>query len=257
MGSGFGTEPVEVSASPEAPLPRIVIESGEGREANTVRVGDKLTFRIAIPDHTPYGIFARSCIAMAKDARSTFEIIDENGCPVDNSIFPAFQLNGNALESTYEAFRFTESYGVIFQCNVKYCIGRCEPIMCPTQTTQQGIFGRDSSGVQSYGRRRRRDLNSDYSNSNSDKELTENSNNDKNNQSNNSNVKSLIDRKDASRLTTRRRQARGRSKEDLLVKNFKNDEKEMTLSREILVLDINDPEPQRSSDLDYTTLNGE
>lgn len=118
MGSGFGTEPVEVSASPEAPLPRIVsieylvftmwtlqsgslniiqqkidrwfesfwpddhlancvslcvtwllgftlklhcyflcvcvfrqvIESGEGREANTVRVGDKLTFKIAIPD---------------------------------------------------------------------------------------------------------------------------------------------------------------------------------------------------------------
>lgn len=63
MGSGFGAEPVEVSASPEAPLPRIVIESGEGREANTVRVGDKLTFRIAIPPNTPYGIFARSCIA--------------------------------------------------------------------------------------------------------------------------------------------------------------------------------------------------
>lgn len=118
MGSGFGTEPVEVSASPEAPVPRIVIESGEGREANTVRVGDKLTFRIAIPPNTPYGIFARSCIAMAKDARSTFEIIDENGCPVDGSIFPAFQLNGNALESTYEAFRFTESYGVIFQVRV-------------------------------------------------------------------------------------------------------------------------------------------
>ena len=59
-----------------------------------------------------------------------------------------------------------------------------------------------------------------------------------------------------SRLTTKRRQARGRSRDEneTLVKHLKNDE--MTLSREILVLDINDPEPQRS-DLDYTTLNGE
>ena len=27
----------------------------------------------------PYGIFARNCVAMAKDAKSTFQIIDENG----------------------------------------------------------------------------------------------------------------------------------------------------------------------------------
>lgn len=99
-----------------------------------MRIGDKLTFRIQIPEATPYGIFARSCVAMAKDARSTFEIVDEHGCPVDNSIFPSFSEIGNALESSYEAFRFTESYGVIFQCNVKYCIGRCEPVslLCPT-----------------------------------------------------------------------------------------------------------------------------
>lgn len=176
---------------------------------------------------------------MAKDARSTFEIIDANGCPVDPSIFPSFQLNGNALESTYEAFRFTESYGVIFQCNIKYCIGRCEPILCPTQTSQQGIFGRDSGGVQSYGRRRRRDLGE-----HSDRPMSTS-------QSTNG---TRTDRR--SRLTTKRRQARGRSREDgeTLVKHLKNDE--MTLSREILVLDINDPEPQRS-DLDYTTLNGE
>lgn len=27
----------------------------------------------------PYGIFARSCIAMAKDAKSTYQIIDDEG----------------------------------------------------------------------------------------------------------------------------------------------------------------------------------
>lgn len=123
-------ETISITASLDAPLPKISIQTGDGKEASTVRIGDRLTFRIEIPENTPYGIFARSCVAMAKDARSTFEIIDENGCPVDHTIFPNFQqaTNGNALESNYEAFRFTESYGVIFQCNVKYCIGKCEPV---------------------------------------------------------------------------------------------------------------------------------
>lgn len=66
-------------------------------------------------------------------------------CPVDPSIFPAFSPDGNALQSVYEAFRFTESYGVIFQCNVKYCLGPCEPAVCE--------WGRDS--VESWGRKRR------------------------------------------------------------------------------------------------------
>jgi hypothetical protein len=38
----------------------------EFQEVETVRIGDRLTFKIEIPDKTPYGIFARSCVAMAK-----------------------------------------------------------------------------------------------------------------------------------------------------------------------------------------------
>ncbi|UYV79377.1 hypothetical protein LAZ67_17002369 [Cordylochernes scorpioides] len=137
-------ETVQVTAAPEAPLPRLLIMGLDGREATTVQIGDRLTFHIEIPENTPYGIFARSCVAMAKDARSTFEVIDERGCPVDSAIFPKFQqIGANSLESTYEAFRFTESYGVIFQCNVKYCIGTCEPVNCDGEE-------------ESWGRRRRR-----------------------------------------------------------------------------------------------------
>lgn len=47
---------------------------------------------------------------------------------MEPSIFPQFIRDGTALQSVYEAFRFTESYGVIFQCNVKYCLGPCEPV---------------------------------------------------------------------------------------------------------------------------------
>ena len=52
-----------------------------------------------------------------------------NSCPVEPTIFPKFAQNSqSALISEYEAFRFTESYGVIFQCNVKYCLGPCPPV---------------------------------------------------------------------------------------------------------------------------------
>ena len=73
-------------------------------------------------------IGAPTCVAMAKDPRSTCPIIADRGCPADPALFPRFTPEGNALLSVYEAFRFTESYGVIFQCNVKYCLGPCQPV---------------------------------------------------------------------------------------------------------------------------------
>lgn len=165
---------IHINSSPEAPPPRIRILDTRSREVETVRIGDRLTFRIEIPEDStylmqhllfetieiifemddinwrfifvaPYGIFARSCVAMAKDSKSTFQIIDDEGCPVDPTIFPGFTPEANALQSVYEAFRFTESYGVIFQCNVKYCLGPCEPAVCE--------WGRDS--LESWGRKRR------------------------------------------------------------------------------------------------------
>jgi len=136
---------ISITSAPEAPAPRIRILDARQKEVETVRIGDRLTFRIEIPDKTPYGIFARNCVAMAKDSRSTFPIIDDNGCPVDPTIFPRFTPEGTALQSVYEAFRFTESYGVIFQCNVKYCLGPCEPAVC--------TYGREN--FESWGRKKR------------------------------------------------------------------------------------------------------
>ncbi|XP_055840957.1 uncharacterized protein LOC129908488 [Episyrphus balteatus] len=143
-------EMIHINSSPEAPPPRIRILDTRQREVETVRIGDRLMFRIEIPEDTPYGIYARSCIAMAKDARTSFKIIDDDGCPTDPTIFPGFTADGNALLSTYEAFRFTESYGVIFQCNVKYCLGPCEPAVCEW----------NMESFESLGRRRRRSIES-------------------------------------------------------------------------------------------------
>lgn len=81
---------------------------------------------------------------------------------MDNSIFPGFTPEGSALQSIYEAFRFTESYGVIFQCNVKYCLGPCEPAVCE--------WGRDS--MESWGRKRR-SVNNETNESNDDMNISQ------------------------------------------------------------------------------------
>jgi len=60
---------ISITSAPEAPAPKISILDKRGKEVETVRIGDQLTFKIQIPERTPYGIFARSCVAMAKDSR--------------------------------------------------------------------------------------------------------------------------------------------------------------------------------------------
>lgn len=41
---------ISITAAPEAPAPRIRILDARQREVETVRIGDRLTFRIEIPE---------------------------------------------------------------------------------------------------------------------------------------------------------------------------------------------------------------
>lgn len=43
-------EMIHINSSPEAPPPRIRILDARSREVETVRIGDRLTFRIEIPE---------------------------------------------------------------------------------------------------------------------------------------------------------------------------------------------------------------
>jgi hypothetical protein len=54
---------ISITSAPEAPPPRIRIVDSRGREVETVRIGDKLTFRIEIPDDSKYsfGISGSHC----------------------------------------------------------------------------------------------------------------------------------------------------------------------------------------------------
>lgn len=45
---------IHINSSPEAPPPRIRILDTRTREVETVRIGDRLTFRIEIPEDSKY-----------------------------------------------------------------------------------------------------------------------------------------------------------------------------------------------------------
>lgn len=49
-------EMIHINSSPEAPPPRIRILDSRAREVETVRIGDRLTFRIEIPEDSMYHI---------------------------------------------------------------------------------------------------------------------------------------------------------------------------------------------------------
>lgn len=47
-------EMISITSAPEAPAPRIRILDTRNREVETVRIGDKLTFRIEIPEESEF-----------------------------------------------------------------------------------------------------------------------------------------------------------------------------------------------------------
>lgn len=93
-----------------------------------------------------YGGFARSCIAktMEDSVENEYIVTDENGCATDPSIFGEWEYNGetNSLLASFNAFKFPSSDNIRFQCNIRVCFGKCQPVNC--------------RGYNAFGKRRRR-----------------------------------------------------------------------------------------------------
>lgn len=93
-----------------------------------------------------YGGFARSCVAktMEDSVENEYIVTDENGCATEPSIFGDWEYNAetNSLLASFNAFKFPSSDNIRFQCNIRVCFGKCQPVNC--------------HGANAYGKRRRR-----------------------------------------------------------------------------------------------------
>lgn len=93
-----------------------------------------------------YGGFARSCVAktMEDNIENEYIVTDEDGCATDSSIFGEWDYSPetNSLLASFNAFKFPSSDNIRFQCNIRVCFGRCQPVNC--------------RGSNAFGKRRRR-----------------------------------------------------------------------------------------------------
>lgn len=119
---------------------KIVLPSGQ--EVRSAVIGDTLLLKVEVQPIGIYGGFARSCYAVT-DNNNTHLVTDENGCATDPAIFGQWNQDENQVQvASFNAFKFPASDNIRFQCNIRVCFGRCQPVNC--------------DGVDAFGRRRRR-----------------------------------------------------------------------------------------------------
>ena len=82
---------------------------------------------------------------MEENVENEYIVSDENGCATDPSIFGEWEYNSdsNTLMAKFNAFKFPSSDNIRFQCNIRVCFGKCQPVNC--------------QGYNAYGKRKRRE----------------------------------------------------------------------------------------------------
>jgi hypothetical protein len=83
---------------------------------------------------------------MEDNVENEYIVTDENGCATDPSIFGEWEYSQdtNTLMASFNAFKFPSSDNIRFQCNIRVCFGKCQPVNC--------------RGYNAFGRRRRREI---------------------------------------------------------------------------------------------------
>lgn len=144
------------TAAPPSIVMRILDHTGH--DAQVVSLGDDLKLRIELKDQkeSAFAMFARNLYARSSNGESLF-LIDNQGCPVDPSVFPALNLDpsdNRSLYSKFKAFRFPATGVVNFEVQIRFCQEFCEPIKCAQSNGHGNSFGRRRR------RRRRRSIES-------------------------------------------------------------------------------------------------
>lgn len=115
---------------PPTCLMRIVTQTGS--EIQSAEIGDNLMLQVEVQPSSIYGGFARNCVAktMEDNQENEYIVTDENGCATDPTIFGEWGQDheSQTLLASFNAFKFPSSDNIRFQCNIRVCFGRCQPV---------------------------------------------------------------------------------------------------------------------------------
>lgn len=67
---------------------------------------------------------------MEDTVENEYIVTDENGCATDPTIFGEWDYNSetHSLMANFNAFKFPSSDNIRFQCNIRVCFGKCQPV---------------------------------------------------------------------------------------------------------------------------------
>jgi len=132
--SALGTTPLTATAAMPSSSMRIFFgEPSEGLVAENVKIGDPLALVVSIDDQDIYGMHVTSCSVRDGLGWSDQELINEDGCPVDDEIMGEFEYSARKTTALvrFQAHKFPYTSSVYYQCNVKLCIkhaGGCDTV---------------------------------------------------------------------------------------------------------------------------------
>jgi len=132
--SALGTTPLTATAAMPSSSMRIFYgEPSEGLVAENVKIGDPLVLVVSIDDQDIYGMHVTSCSVRDGLGWSDQELINSDGCPVDDEIMGEFEYSASKTTALvrFQAHKFPYTSSVYYQCNVKLCIkhaGGCDQV---------------------------------------------------------------------------------------------------------------------------------
>lgn len=130
----LGTTPLTATAAMPGTSMKIYYgEPVEGAVAESVKIGDPLTLVVSIDNQDIYGMHVTECYVRDGLGWSEQQLINEEGCPLDDEIMAAFEYSSSKTTALvhFQAHKFPYTPSVYYQCNVRLCIrhaGGCDDV---------------------------------------------------------------------------------------------------------------------------------
>ena len=89
-------------------------------------------------------MFPRNLVARSGRSGESIVLLDERGCPTDESVVERFRPEdgaGSRMVAHFEAFKFYEDPVVRFQVTVQFCLERCQPVSSAKRMLSALRFG--------------------------------------------------------------------------------------------------------------------
>ncbi|KRZ95167.1 Latent-transforming growth factor beta-binding protein 2 [Trichinella sp. T8] len=107
-----------------------VVDANTGKAITEATVGQKLQMKLRTESSGNYELYGTNCVVINMETGESFALTDEDGCAVEEEIFPNWKKMGNSLYSEFITFKWPETATVRFQCDCSVCAHQCPERKC-------------------------------------------------------------------------------------------------------------------------------